>query len=90
MLVDDKETSITFVINSYDIMAANITSFLRTTYRNQQNLDRMNRLAPEHVLGRIGTATEIAEAIAYLIEAKWTSGSILRVDGGLSLGKIKD
>ena len=59
-------------------------------FSEEENLDRMNRLAPEHVLGRIGTATEIAEAIAYLIEAKWTSGSILRVDGGLSLGKIKD
>ena len=50
----------------------------------------MNKLAPEHVLGRIGTSTEIAEAIAYLIEAKWTTGAILRIDGGLSLGKIKD
>ena len=56
----------------------------------EENLDRMNKLASEHVLGRIGTATEIAEAITYLIEAQWTSGSILRVDGGLSLGKIND
>ena len=59
-------------------------------FSEKENEDRMNRLAPEHVLGRIGTATEIAEAIAYLIDAQWTSGSILRVDGGLSLGKIKD
>ena len=59
-------------------------------FSEEENLDRMSRLAPEHVLGRIGTAIEIAEAIAYLIEAKWTSGAILRVDGGLSLGKIKD
>ena len=59
-------------------------------FSKEENLDRMNKLASEHVLGRIGTATEIAEAIAYLIEAQWTSGSILRVDGGLSLGKIND
>lgn len=59
-------------------------------YSKEENEDRMKSLASEHVLGRIGTATEIAEAICYLMEAKWTSGSILRVDGGLSLGKIKD
>jgi 3-oxoacyl-[acyl-carrier protein] reductase len=59
-------------------------------FSKEENEDRMNKLAPEHVLGRIGTSTEIAEAIAYLIEAKWTTGAILRIDGGLSLGKIKD
>ena len=42
--------------------------------------------APAHVLGRIGTVTEIAEAFEYLICAEWTTGSVLTVDGGLGLG----
>ena len=39
-----------------------------------------------HALGRIGEPDEIAEAVEYLIQAKWTTGSILDVDGGLGLG----
>lgn len=38
-----------------------------------------------HPLGRLGTAAEVAEAVAYLIQAKWTTGAELVVDGGLSL-----
>ena len=51
-----------------------------------QALERLHSLAPEHALGRIGTAEEIAEAIAHLACAEWTTGSIVSVDGGLSLG----
>jgi 3-oxoacyl-[acyl-carrier protein] reductase len=43
-------------------------------------------LAPAHALGRIGTVTEVAEAVEYLARAEWTTGSVLTVDGGLSLG----
>ena len=32
------------------------------------------------------TVTEIAEAFEYLIGAEWATGSVLTVDGGLSLG----
>ena len=39
-----------------------------------------------HALGRIGEPDEIAEAVEYLIQAQWTTGSILDVDGGLGLG----
>lgn len=49
-------------------------------------LERLHSLAPEHALGRIGTAEEIAEAIAHLACAEWTTGSIVSVDGGLGLG----
>jgi NAD(P)-dependent dehydrogenase (short-subunit alcohol dehydrogenase family) len=45
-----------------------------------------NGLGPAHALGRIGTVTEIAEAIEYLARAEWTTGAVLTVDGGLSLG----
>lgn len=49
-------------------------------------LARLEGLAPAHALGRIGTTTEIAEAIEYLARAEWTTGAVLTVDGGLSLG----
>ena len=47
---------------------------------------RLQRMAADHVLGRIGEPEEIAEAIAYLVTAEWTTGSVLAVDGGLALG----
>ncbi|MFM7120141.1 MAG: hypothetical protein ACKOZX_07820 [Gammaproteobacteria bacterium] len=37
-------------------------------------------------MGRIGTPTEVAEAVAYLLCAEWTTGAQLDVDGGLGLG----
>ena len=48
--------------------------------------ERLNHMASIHALERIGTPEEIAEAIEYLICAKWTTGAILEVDGGLGLG----
>ena len=47
---------------------------------------RLERLAPAHALGRIGTVEEIAEAVDYLARADWTTGGVLTVDGGLGLG----
>ena len=47
---------------------------------------RLDSLAPAHALGRIGTEEEIAEAAEYLTLSEWTTGSVLVVDGGLSLG----
>ena len=47
---------------------------------------RLEGLGPAHALGRIGTVAEIAEAFEYLIGAEWATGSVLTVDGGLSLG----
>ena len=51
---------------------------------------RLEGIAPLHVLGRIGTATEIAEAIDYLVRAEWTTGTVIDVDGGLGLGLTRD
>lgn len=47
---------------------------------------RLEGLAPAHVLGRIGTVADVAEAFEYLVRAEWTTGSVLTVDGGLGLG----
>lgn len=48
--------------------------------------ERLEGLAPAHALGRLGTVTEIAEAVEYLARAEWTTGNVLTVDGGLGLG----
>ena len=47
---------------------------------------RLDAMGPSHPLGRIGTATEIAEALEYLVCAEWTTGTVFSVDGGLGLG----
>lgn len=55
----------------------------------EQATDRYAAIAPEHALGRIGTATEVAESIVYLACAEWVTGVGLEVDGGLGLGVSK-
>lgn len=51
-----------------------------------ESLARLNALAPAHPLGRIGSGADIAEAAEYLAVADWVTGTVLTVDGGLSLG----
>lgn len=36
-------------------------------------------------LGRVGTPEEIAEAVAFLVQADYITGEVLRVDGGLAM-----
>ena len=36
-------------------------------------------------LGRMGEAEEVADAVAYLINAKYITGEVLRVDGGIAM-----
>lgn len=55
-------------------------------FKAEEVMDRLKGLESSHALGRIGTNTEIAEAIAHLSCAEWTTGASLVVDGGLSLG----
>lgn len=52
----------------------------------EENHDRLQGLSSAHVLNRIGTTSEIAEAFEYLARAEWTTGWVLTVDGGLGLG----
>ena len=47
--------------------------------------EQLAALAALHPLGRLGTAAEVAQAVAYLLGAQWTTGAELVVDGGLSL-----
>jgi NAD(P)-dependent dehydrogenase (short-subunit alcohol dehydrogenase family) len=46
---------------------------------------QLAELAALHPLGRLGTADEVAEAVVYLLEAKFVTGTVLVVDGGLTL-----
>jgi NAD(P)-dependent dehydrogenase (short-subunit alcohol dehydrogenase family) len=55
-------------------------------FDDETALARLEGLGPAHALGRIGTVTEIAEAVEYLACAEWTTGGVLTVDGGLALG----
>jgi NAD(P)-dependent dehydrogenase (short-subunit alcohol dehydrogenase family) len=48
----------------------------------EAQLDELRKL---HVLGRLGTAQEVADAVLYLLSAKFVTGSVLVIDGGLTL-----
>lgn len=54
--------------------------------REDEIAARYAGIAGEHVLGRIGTAREVAEGIEYLVRAEWVTGVALEVDGGIGLG----
>src|SRR3954471_11060431 len=45
--------------------------------------------APLHPLGRVGTPTDIANSITFLLseQASWITGTILNVDGGIMAGR---
>jgi NAD(P)-dependent dehydrogenase (short-subunit alcohol dehydrogenase family) len=45
--------------------------------------------APLHPLGRVGTPTDVANAVTFLLseEASWITGTILNVDGGIMAGR---
>ena len=51
-----------------------------------ENRARLEGMAALHALGRIGSGSEVAEAVEHLVCAEWTTGAVLEVDGGLGLG----
>lgn len=59
------------------------------TALDEQTAHRRNdELGSAHVLGRSNSVEEIAEAVEYLACAKWTTGPVMVVDGGLGFGTI--
>ncbi|HJV79991.1 SDR family NAD(P)-dependent oxidoreductase [Noviherbaspirillum sp.] len=79
----DKQVRVSCVVPGAVSTELNIRAGICT---EDEHAQRMNAIASSHVLGRIGTEDEIAQAIAYLACARWTTGASLVVDGGLSLG----
>ena len=51
---------------------------------NLEQETRLKALAELHPLG-LGKATEVAQIITSLLSQPWTTGSVIKVDGGLSL-----
>jgi len=49
--------------------------------------EQLRALAALHPLGRLGTSDEVAEAVEYLLNATFVTGSVLVVDGGLTLAE---
>jgi len=47
-----------------------------------------HKLAHLHPIGRIGSPEDIAQAMEYLINAGFTTGAVLDVDGGMGLGAV--
>lgn len=59
-----------------------------TSFHDDVPADALNDIRERHLLGRFGTADEIAGAYAYLAssDAGWITGTSLVIDGGLSAG----
>ena len=56
--------------------------FIRTDMTGTQENNPLLAMIP---LGRMGEADEVAEAAAYLANAKYVTGEVLRVDGGIAM-----
>lgn len=48
--------------------------------------DQLQEVHRRHPLGRMGRPEDIAQMVGYLMEAHWVTGSIMKIDGGISLG----
>ena len=58
-------------------------------FTEEEGRARLEAMLDRHALDRIGTERDIAETIAYLVCAEWTTGAVVDVDGGLGLGVTK-
>ena len=56
--------------------------FIRTDMTEAQADNPLLAMIP---LGRMGEAEEVAEAVVYLVNAKYVTGEVLRVDGGIAM-----
>ena len=56
--------------------------FIATDMIDNQNDNPLVKMIP---LGRIGGTDDVAEAAAYLASAKYVTGEVLRVDGGIAM-----
>jgi len=64
--------------------------FIDTPMTQQLPEERRQEMASRILLGYLGTPRDVAEAVAFLAseEARYITGQVLTVDGGISLGKL--
>ncbi|MCR4891365.1 MAG: 3-oxoacyl-ACP reductase FabG [Lachnospiraceae bacterium] len=56
--------------------------FIATDMTGDQTDNPLLKMIP---LGRMGEPEDVAEAVAYLVTAKYVTGEVLRVDGGIAM-----
>lgn len=56
--------------------------FIRTDMTGDQTENPLLKMIP---LGTMGETKDVADAVAYLVTAKYVTGEILRVDGGIAI-----
>ena len=56
--------------------------FIATDMTENQTDNPLLKMIP---LGRMGAAEDVADAVVYLVTAKYVTGEILRVDGGIAM-----
>lgn len=56
--------------------------FIATDMTGNQTDNPLLKMIP---LGTMGETTDVAEAVAYLVTAKYVTGEVLRVDGGIAM-----
>jgi 3-oxoacyl-[acyl-carrier protein] reductase len=79
-----------------EVASRNITvnavapGFIDTAMTQKLSEDRRKELIDHVPVGYLGTPRDIAEAVAFLAseEARYITGQVLTVDGGISLGKL--
>ena len=64
--------------------------FIDTPMTQKLPEERKQELASRILLGYLGTPRDVAQAVAFLAseEARYITGQVLTVDGGISLGKL--
>ena len=64
--------------------------FIDTAMTQQLPEEKRQEMAGKIPAGYLGTARDVAEAVAFLAseEARYITGQVLTVDGGISLGKL--
>ncbi len=64
------------------------TPLVSAYLKNLSKSDK-NKLVKAHLLGRLGSLKEISNSVLFLLSdlSSWTTGAIIPVDGGYSLGK---
>jgi len=79
-----------------EVASRNITvnavapGFIDTAMTQQIPEERRQEMAGKIPAGYLGTPRDVAEAVAFLVseEARYITGHVLTVDGGISLGKL--